>query len=71
MKLDPVKPPSETAIGSLLRYITNSELKKFQPMNINFGLFPPIEKKLNKSQKKKYIYERAIEKIKEFKKLTI
>lgn len=32
-------------------------------MNINFGLIPPIEKKLNKSQKKKYIYDKAIEKI--------
>jgi methylenetetrahydrofolate--tRNA-(uracil-5-)-methyltransferase len=43
-------PPATTAMGSLLNHITGGHLttivagpKSFQPMNINFGLFPPIE----------------------------
>ena len=36
-------PPLETATGSLLNHITNGAHKDtFQPMNVNFGLFPPI-----------------------------
>ncbi|RMD46355.1 MAG: methylenetetrahydrofolate--tRNA-(uracil(54)-C(5))-methyltransferase (FADH(2)-oxidizing) TrmFO [Alphaproteobacteria bacterium] len=37
-------PPPETAIGALLAHITGgAEAETFQPMNINFGLFPPLE----------------------------
>ena len=36
--------PQTTATGALLRHITGgAEAKTFQPMNVNFGLFPPIE----------------------------
>ena len=39
-------PPRETAIGALIHHITGgAEAKTFQPMNVNFGLFPPIEAK--------------------------
>jgi methylenetetrahydrofolate--tRNA-(uracil-5-)-methyltransferase len=39
-------PPHETAMGSLIHHITGgAEAKTFQPMNVNFGLFPPIEAK--------------------------
>ena len=42
--LDP--PPPETAIGALLSHITgNAEASTFQPMNVNFGLFPPSDAK--------------------------
>jgi len=34
-------PPRETAIGSLLHYITHANPQDFQPMNITFGLLPP------------------------------
>jgi methylenetetrahydrofolate--tRNA-(uracil-5-)-methyltransferase len=38
-----VPPPATTALGALLRHITGgAESRTFQPMNINFGLFPPI-----------------------------
>lgn len=38
-------PPAETALGSLLSHITGgAEETTYQPMNINFGLFPPIER---------------------------
>jgi methylenetetrahydrofolate--tRNA-(uracil-5-)-methyltransferase len=35
-------PPEDTALGSLVRYITEACPEHFQPMNINFGLFPPL-----------------------------
>jgi methylenetetrahydrofolate--tRNA-(uracil-5-)-methyltransferase len=37
-------PPETTAMGSLVRHITGgADAKTFQPMNVNFGLFPPLE----------------------------
>ncbi len=39
---EPVFPPPTTALGSLLRYITDQSRQAFQPMNANFGLFPPL-----------------------------
>ncbi|NBB97136.1 MAG: methylenetetrahydrofolate--tRNA-(uracil(54)-C(5))-methyltransferase (FADH(2)-oxidizing) TrmFO [Alphaproteobacteria bacterium] len=37
-------PPGETAMGALVHHITGgAEAKSFQPMNVNFGLFPPID----------------------------
>ncbi len=37
-------PPPETAMGALITHITGgAEAKSFQPMNVNFGLFPPID----------------------------
>ncbi|WP_322865808.1 methylenetetrahydrofolate--tRNA-(uracil(54)-C(5))-methyltransferase (FADH(2)-oxidizing) TrmFO [Aquicoccus sp. G2-2] len=37
-------PPPETATGALITHITGgAEAKTFQPMNVNFGLFPPVE----------------------------
>lgn len=39
-------PPLETAMGALVNHITGgAEAKTFQPMNVNFGLFPPIDAK--------------------------
>ncbi|WP_370272887.1 methylenetetrahydrofolate--tRNA-(uracil(54)-C(5))-methyltransferase (FADH(2)-oxidizing) TrmFO [Pseudooceanicola nitratireducens] len=37
-------PPPETAMGALVNHITGgAEAKTFQPMNVNFGLFPPLD----------------------------
>lgn len=37
-------PPGTTAMGALIHHITGgAEAKTFQPMNVNFGLFPPVE----------------------------
>lgn len=39
-------PPPETAMGALLTHITGgADAKTFQPMNVNFGLFPPVDAK--------------------------
>ena len=36
--------PQDTAVGALVHHITGgAEAKSFQPMNVNFGLFPPVE----------------------------
>jgi methylenetetrahydrofolate--tRNA-(uracil-5-)-methyltransferase len=44
---DLAPPPPTTALGALLRHITgDAEARGFQPMNINFGLFPPLSPKL-------------------------
>lgn len=43
---DLAPPPPETAMGALITHITGgAEAKTFQPMNVNFGLFPPIDAK--------------------------
>ena len=40
----PSPPPSTTALGALLGHLTGDAMAEtFQPMNVNFGLFPPIE----------------------------
>lgn len=52
--------PRETAIGSLCHYISHFEGKNFQPMNINFGLIPPLEKKVPKKEKNEKLSERAL-----------
>ncbi|MEM8791148.1 MAG: methylenetetrahydrofolate--tRNA-(uracil(54)-C(5))-methyltransferase (FADH(2)-oxidizing) TrmFO [Pseudomonadota bacterium] len=47
-------PPPETALGALLAHITGgAEAATFQPMNVNFGLFPPLEEDLRKGRRGK------------------
>ena len=53
-------PPPETALGALLGHITGgAEAATYQPMNVNFGLFPPIEGKTKKADRKKMYTDRA------------
>jgi methylenetetrahydrofolate--tRNA-(uracil-5-)-methyltransferase len=40
--------PETTAIGALVNYITKTDKKTFQPMNVNFGIFPPLPVKTPK-----------------------
>jgi len=61
-------PPLTTAIGSLIHYIIHSKAIPFQPMNINFGLFPPIKEKRTGRRKKRLLAERALEEITQWKK---
>jgi methylenetetrahydrofolate--tRNA-(uracil-5-)-methyltransferase len=44
--LVPVPPPRETALGSLIHYITCADAKNFQPANITFDLLPPLGRKV-------------------------
>ena len=53
-------PPIETALGALLNHITGAaEAETYQPMNVNFGLFPPITGRTKKADRKKMYTERA------------
>lgn len=57
-------PPLETAFGALLSHITGgAEADTFQPMNVNFGLFPALEKRVHKSQRKQAMSARALDAI--------
>ena len=56
-----ITPPPTTAHGALLHYITTCEPKHFQPINTNFGLFPPLDTPIRDKQKKRQaIQERAM-----------
>ena len=53
-------PPVTTALGALLSHITgDGERADYQPMNVNFGLFPPPEGKVKKKERKLFYTERA------------
>lgn len=58
---EPVVPPPNTAHGALIRHLTNTETKHFQPSNVNFGLFPPIGKKMPKRMRGEYRATQALE----------
>jgi len=52
-----------TALGSQSYYISSAEDKYFQPMNTNFGIFPDLEKKHNKKERKELYAKRSLEAI--------
>ena len=59
--MDAVVPPPTTAMGALLHYITRSQTLPFQPMNINFGLFPPLPGRGRKNRP--FVAKRALEEL--------
>ena len=58
--MDLVVPPPTTTLGSLVTYITRFPFKDFQPMNVNFGLFPPLSPMLKGRLKRRRLAERAL-----------
>jgi methylenetetrahydrofolate--tRNA-(uracil-5-)-methyltransferase len=53
-------PPVETAMGALLSHITGgADAETFQPMNVNFGLMPPVEGRWKRADRKKAYTDRA------------
>ena len=53
-------PPRTSALGALLAHITgDAEAETYQPMNVNFGLFPPPNPSTKKKQRKEAYTERA------------
>ena len=72
-----VAPPPETAHGALLQHLQNADAKHFQPMNVNYGLFPVLDrdilrpprpdgkrgKKLPKREKNQKLAERALDRL--------
>lgn len=53
-------PPGTTALGALVHHITNADYKRFQPMNVNFGLFDPLEQRVPKRERGRRYAERAL-----------
>ena len=59
---DIIPPPPTTALGALLNHITGgATADTFQPMNVNFGLFPPLDDKVKKNQRKGAMAARALQ----------
>ena len=62
MARSPIPPPNTTALGALLQHVTTvGGSKSFQPMNINFGLFPQLDTKVPRRQRKPELSRRALE----------
>ncbi len=57
----PPPPPPTTALGALLSHITGGgDAKTFQPMNANFGLFPPVDERVKGTDRKRALSRRAL-----------
>jgi methylenetetrahydrofolate--tRNA-(uracil-5-)-methyltransferase len=57
----PSAPPLTTAMGALLNHITGgADASTFQPMNVNFGLFPPIDGSFRGKERKQALAARAL-----------
>ena len=59
---EPLDLPRETAIGALAQYVSNESVIDFQPMNINFGIMPPLDHKVRgKRNKNMELSKRSLE----------
>ena len=64
----PVDFPRETALGALALYVSNQSVTDFQPMNINFGIMPPLGYKVKgKRNKNAELSKRALERLESMK----
>jgi methylenetetrahydrofolate--tRNA-(uracil-5-)-methyltransferase len=60
-------PPRVTALGAMLAHITGgADAETFQPMNVNFGLMPPLPGRFKRADRKKAYTDRAREKLSEW-----
>lgn len=62
----PVSPPQTTGMGGLAHYICNPQVKQFQPMNVNFGLFPPLDAPRRGKEKRQALADRALRDLEEW-----
>ena len=55
-------PPSTTALGALLNYPATASAENYQPMNITYGLFPPLEQRIRKRRDRRQAFaDRALQ----------
>jgi len=65
---EPVNFPKETAIGALGLYVSNQSVGEFQPMNVNFGIIPPLGYRVKgKRNKNAEISKRSLEIVEQLK----
>jgi methylenetetrahydrofolate--tRNA-(uracil-5-)-methyltransferase len=58
----PVVLPPTTALGSLIRHICHADPRTFQPMNVNFGLLPPLDNPIRAKRERRHaLVERALQ----------
>lgn len=68
---EPLVPPTTTAHGALLRYISSADPETFQPMNINFGLLPALDMRGGSKQARRAaMIARALEDLQQWKPLV-
>ncbi len=61
LERDMATPPNTTAFGAIISHITGgADAKTFQPMNVNFGLFPPLAQRTKKRERKPAMSKRAL-----------
>lgn len=64
---DPIVPAAETMLGGLLAYVHKCDPQHFQPMNANFGLLSPLEKKIrDRKLRREALAKRSLEVMKDF-----
>ncbi|GFN23865.1 methylenetetrahydrofolate--tRNA-(uracil-5-)-methyltransferase TrmFO [Thermanaeromonas sp. C210] len=56
--LEPLDLPLDTAHGALIHYITTADPARFQPMNINFGLLPPLDRRVRSRRQRNLLLSR-------------
>ncbi len=56
-------PPKETALGALLTHLSEADVDNFQPMNVNYGLFPPLDlkRKMKRADRRLAMAARALD----------
>ncbi|GAC1469319.1 MAG: methylenetetrahydrofolate--tRNA-(uracil(54)-C(5))-methyltransferase (FADH(2)-oxidizing) TrmFO [Desulfuromonadaceae bacterium] len=59
-------PSPETALGALMHHITNADVKHFQPMNVNYGLFLELPGRIKKKERRQKLAERALAALEEW-----
>jgi methylenetetrahydrofolate--tRNA-(uracil-5-)-methyltransferase len=65
--MEPLVFPPETALGALANYITTADPRYFQPMNMNFGLLPPLPKRVkDKALRQLELVRRALSSLEHF-----
>ncbi|HJM42434.1 MAG TPA: methylenetetrahydrofolate--tRNA-(uracil(54)-C(5))-methyltransferase (FADH(2)-oxidizing) TrmFO [Nitrospinota bacterium] len=64
----PPPPPAATALGALVACITGADAKNFQPVNIHYGLLPPVPKKGSREDRRRRIDDRALKELDQWRK---
>ncbi len=64
----PPPPPAAPALGALVACITGADAKNFQPVNIHYGLLPPVPKKGSREDRRRRIDDRALKELDQWRK---
>jgi len=68
IKKQSVIPSPATATGALLHYITTAAPDHFQPMNVTYGLFPPLPSEVKKRDRRNFLIQQALKHIEDWRK---